>query len=234
MALQALIVTAVVVLLAAAAGVVLVAVTRSASDDLAGANPSIEGNCNKVEIYDLELAAAGIKGSNQGHEGSDIGCVPVCVIAWEQAASSDGTYPNDIMLTTDAPIAPLVGETRRYDTETADPTGQRLLDAFELVTIDPDGDTYPVRGVTRITWRPKAGGGSAYELEVTGPLLQLELLGRAFLMKDETSVFTAGGSLRFNPSVDHDSPYKAAGLRVNTKQDDCEWFDVRGEKIDDA
>ena len=63
--LQTLIVTAVVVLLAVASGVVIVAITRSAQDDLEGTTAKIDGRCKPWEIYDAELAAAGAGGGKE-------------------------------------------------------------------------------------------------------------------------------------------------------------------------
>ena len=87
--LQTLIVTAVLVLMAVAAGVVIVAITRSASDDLSNQTTDIPGNCNEVEVYDPQLAAANAKGTNiEGEkEGSDIGCVPVCTLTFPTAGA---------------------------------------------------------------------------------------------------------------------------------------------------
>ena len=80
--LQTLIVTAVLVLMAVAAGVIVVAITGSANRDLENQQPSIDGPCNQVEIYDAQLAAASVRGSNAGVEGSGVGCVPACVAEW--------------------------------------------------------------------------------------------------------------------------------------------------------
>ena len=61
-ALQTLIVTAVLVLLAVGAGVVVIAITRSSSDDLEGAQGDLESRCQPWEIFDPELAAVGAGG----------------------------------------------------------------------------------------------------------------------------------------------------------------------------
>ena len=98
--LQTLIVTAVVVLLAVAAGVVIIAITRSAQDDLARTPPKTDGSCEPWEIHDLELAARGAGGGQKlsythgptappndvltgagGVTSSAIGCLPPCYIA---------------------------------------------------------------------------------------------------------------------------------------------------------
>jgi len=85
--LQTLIVTAVLVLMAVAAGVIIVAITNSSSDDLEEQSQDLEGRCTGTEIYDIELAVAGVK-AQQGRytanfpatavEGSAPGCIPVC------------------------------------------------------------------------------------------------------------------------------------------------------------
>ena len=63
--LQTLIITAVVVLLAVAAGVVIMAITRSAQEDLEGIPPKTDGPCMPWEIHDVELAAAGAGGGQE-------------------------------------------------------------------------------------------------------------------------------------------------------------------------
>ena len=64
-ALQTLIVTAVLVLLTVGAGVVVVAITRSSSDDLEGSQGDLEGRCQPWEIFDPELAAANAGGGKE-------------------------------------------------------------------------------------------------------------------------------------------------------------------------
>ncbi len=99
--LQTLIVTAVLVLMAVAAGVVIVAITNSSSDDLEEQSQDLEGRCTRTEIYDIELAVAGVKGQQgQEHlisavqgdvvEGSDVGCIPVCF--WEEVSEFDDSF----------------------------------------------------------------------------------------------------------------------------------------------
>ena len=46
---------------------------------LAGAHALPCSPCNRVELYDYNLAITGKPGSNAGFEGSGLGCVPVCV-----------------------------------------------------------------------------------------------------------------------------------------------------------
>ena len=87
--LQTLVVTAVLVLLAAGAGVLLTAMTTAANRDLANQQPSADGPCTQVEIYDINVAAAGIKGSNAGVPGSAIGCIPACVSEWHEVDQLD-------------------------------------------------------------------------------------------------------------------------------------------------
>ena len=97
--LQTLIVTAVAVLLAVAAGVVVIAITRSAQDDLSRTPPKTDGPCEPWEIHDVELAARGAGGGqllsyrhdpnsppndvltgSGGVISSAIGCLPPCYI----------------------------------------------------------------------------------------------------------------------------------------------------------
>ena len=95
--LQTLIVTAVLVLMAVAAGVVIVAITRSASDDLEDQTSTIGAKCNEVEVYDAQLAAAVTAGTNDAGnaEGSGPGCVPVCV--WEDRTSVANTHTAGVL-----------------------------------------------------------------------------------------------------------------------------------------
>ena len=88
------------VLLAVAAGVVVIAITRSAQDDLSRTPPKTDGPCEPWEIHDLELAAKGAGGGqllsyrqapgsppndvltgSGGVTSSAIGCLPPCYIA---------------------------------------------------------------------------------------------------------------------------------------------------------
>ena len=70
--LQTLIVTAVVVLLAVAAGVVIIAITRSSTDDLVGTQSKLDGPCKPWEIHDTELEAAGAGGGEPSfHKASE-------------------------------------------------------------------------------------------------------------------------------------------------------------------
>ena len=83
--LQTLIVTAVLVLMAVAAGVVIVAITRNAQENVERAgNNSIDARCNEVEVYNAQLAAAGVRGTNLGGDvmGSAIGCIPACALVF--------------------------------------------------------------------------------------------------------------------------------------------------------
>jgi len=93
--LQTLIVTAVLVLMAVAAGVVIVAITNSASDDLEDQTTSIDANCEGDEIYDPVAAANGVTPIRAGHNGSAIGCIPVCY--WTEA---DGEKADDVATST--------------------------------------------------------------------------------------------------------------------------------------
>ena len=97
--LQTLIVTAVLVLMAVAAGVVIVAITRSASDDLQNQTVDVPGKCNEVEVYDPNLAAANVPGTNNSGKaiGSAIGCVPVCV--WHNKTGATVMLDKDDALT---------------------------------------------------------------------------------------------------------------------------------------
>ncbi len=87
--------------MAVAAGVVIVAITNSSSDDLEEQSQDLEGRCTRTEIYDIELAVAGIRGQQgQEHrnpgiqggvvEGSDVGCIPVCF--WEEVLAVDDSF----------------------------------------------------------------------------------------------------------------------------------------------
>ena len=87
--LQTLIVTATLTLLAALAGTLLTAMTTGASRDLENQQASADGPCSQVEVYDINVAAAGIKGSNAGVLGSAIGCIPACVLEWHHDASQN-------------------------------------------------------------------------------------------------------------------------------------------------
>jgi len=94
--LQTLIVTAVLVLMAVAAGVVIVAITNNAQDDLEDQTTNIDSRCNEVEIFDPVVASRGAKGTNGTNgivEGSDIGCIPVCV--WTAVAADVATQSID-------------------------------------------------------------------------------------------------------------------------------------------
>ena len=64
--LQTLIVTAIATLLAVMAAVLVVAVTTSAADDLAGTPPDIQTPCQPWEIHDLTREAAGVGGGKPG------------------------------------------------------------------------------------------------------------------------------------------------------------------------
>ncbi len=76
--------------MAVAAGVVIVAITNSSQDDLEEQSPDLESRCTGTEIYDPELAAAGVKGEVVGNlrapgmehivEASAVGCIPVCIL----------------------------------------------------------------------------------------------------------------------------------------------------------
>jgi len=63
--LQTLIILAVLVLLAVVAGVVIVAITRSASDDLEEQSQDLEARCAPWEIHSPELEAAGAGGGEE-------------------------------------------------------------------------------------------------------------------------------------------------------------------------
>ena len=78
--LQTLIVTAVLVLMAGAAGVVIIAITNNANDNLENQNAGIESRCEKWEIFDPTLDAAGRGGGEGGIESSASGCVRVCYV----------------------------------------------------------------------------------------------------------------------------------------------------------
>ena len=93
--LQTLIITAVLVLMAVAAGVLVVAITRSASEDLEGTDPDLAARCLPWEIYSPEYAAAGAGGGGYhtkldandspapgagGVTSSAIGCLAPCYL----------------------------------------------------------------------------------------------------------------------------------------------------------
>ncbi len=87
------------VLLAVAAGVVIVAITSNSSDDLEEQTSDLEGCCSGTEIYDIELAVAGIENEQRGYrEGrgtsvvteTEIGCIPVCIWVDAQIFNSSG------------------------------------------------------------------------------------------------------------------------------------------------
>ena len=50
--------------------------------------------CNRVELYNHNLAVAGKRGSNAGFEGSGLGCVPVCV--WRNDGDT-AVEPHEVM-----------------------------------------------------------------------------------------------------------------------------------------
>jgi len=66
--LQTLIILAVLMLLAVVAGVVIVAITRSASDDLEDQSQDLEARCAPWEIHSPELEAAGAGGGGEFFE----------------------------------------------------------------------------------------------------------------------------------------------------------------------
>ena len=87
--LQTLIITAVLALMAVAAGVVIVAITRNAQRNVEDQTFDIDEHCTNLEVYDSQVAAAGLRGSNAGVLGSDIGCVPACVSEWHRVEEYD-------------------------------------------------------------------------------------------------------------------------------------------------
>ena len=90
--LQTLIVTAVLVLMAGAAGVVIIAITNNANDNLENQNAGIESRCEKWEIFDPSLDAAGRGGGEGGITSSAIGCVRVCYVkSGADTATASGT-----------------------------------------------------------------------------------------------------------------------------------------------
>ena len=101
--LQTLIVTAVLVLMAGAAGVVIIAITNNANDNLENQNAGIESRCEKWEIFDPTLDAAGRGGEavSSGRPGlggitsSAIGCRRVCYVQ-QKAANTDITATNTL------------------------------------------------------------------------------------------------------------------------------------------
>ena len=110
--LQTLIVTAVLVLMAGAAGVVIIAITNNSADNLEGQNSDVAARCQRWEIFDPTLDAAGRGGGNGGLQSSAIGCRRVCYIA---------SVPN----TTTAAADPA----RIVDKDNNNSNGEEVLDA---------------------------------------------------------------------------------------------------------
>ena len=102
--LQTLIVTAVLVLMAGAAGVVIIAITNNANDNLENQNAGIESRCEKWEIFDPSLDAAGRGGDNGGIDSSAIGCVRVCYIESPTDAATPAAAPSTSPVNTGAKI----------------------------------------------------------------------------------------------------------------------------------
>ena len=88
--LQTLIVTAVLVLMAVAAGVVIVAITNSAQSDLESQQSDLGSRCERWEIFDQTLAAAGRGNGNGGIDSSAQGCLRVCYVSY-QLGTADAT-----------------------------------------------------------------------------------------------------------------------------------------------
>jgi len=148
--LQTLIVTAVLVLMAVAAGVIIVAITNSSSDDLEEQSQDLEGRCTGTEIYDIELAVAGVKAQQgaehsnpvaQGDvvEGSNIGCIPVCF--WNEGdVHSTGTSVLDGFI--EAHEIEFWREFKEHPLIVNDPNGQNFnTDPQITITIFKDPTT---------------------------------------------------------------------------------------------
>ena len=215
-ALQTLIITAVLVLMAGGAGVLVVAVTRSASDDLANQTPSLEGNpCNEVELYSLEHAATGAFGSNEGLQGSAPGCIPVCYLNFRGHEADKGYLTLGIQMAINPGVpVDFLTNVRTY---------------FESDSIRS--------GLSTLDWKASVRNFLTTELEegtvVTGNVEFLELPGKLFLMKDKIHFFAADvpGGLRFADGIKFVHDYEVFGVRLNRDKDGCEPFDALGEGV---
>jgi len=146
--LQTLIVTAVLVLMAVAAGVVIVAITNSSQDDLEEQSPDLESRCTGTEIYDIELAVAGVEGQVTGYalggnrvvKGSDIGCIPVCF--WNDGEMVTELHDQDGKIDPTEIFFSREPDPNEIPLDVAVPTGGVLenpttLSGFERVGVNP-------------------------------------------------------------------------------------------------
>ena len=218
---QTLIVTAVLVLMAVAAGVLIVAITRSSSDDLQDQTAKTDGPCNEVEIYDVQIAGTGQPGVTAGFEGSAVGCVPVCVLDSQGRTITD---KNNVMwrilgvrLYTPDDVIDWLPETREYL--------QGSLEYTSLDGVDEDDD-FP--GVTKRQ--------NPDRIEVVGQVIPRELGAQKFLMRDSTHFFanTPEGRNRLMEGADFGTTYNVASIRLNTAKDKCDTYDVRGEVAEET
>ena len=206
MSLQSLIITATMVLLALASSMVVIAVTRGASDDLADQAPSLEGNsCNVVEVYDVEFAAQGSRGSHNGNEGSAVGCLPVCTLTF---ASKQGKIVTDTGFRAKMPIV-MLEQVRQYSYN-----GENHRLADKLKQAFPDLKVY--------------GNGEGIELE--GNVWIQELIGKTVLMQDATRFFAKGveEGLTFHENVPGFGDHAGQGLRAAPARNDCEVYALLG------
>ena len=133
--LQTLIVTAVLVLMAGAAGVVIIAITNNAQDNLEGQNTGIDSRCERWEIFDPTLEAAG-RGGTAGTGGvtsSAIGCIRVCYIQSTQMANTAAGTSTRIVA---ADTATLDMWNLKFSRSDAERDGSASLTRREVVTGD--------------------------------------------------------------------------------------------------
>ena len=230
-ALQTLIITAVLVLLAVAAGVLIVAITRSSSDDLQDQTASVESRCNQVEIYDVQIASTGRPGVSDGLEGSAVGCVPVCVIALKEIqryiyeltlSYYDGsaklfTLPLERVYRRNPPLT-LSREEREFEaTAYAD-----LKSKYDNTSGFPDARDF----ITVFTGPER--------VKVIGGVWPVEIIKRPTLMYDNQSFFANGGTLRLSEFGRFYTTYEWEGVRLNTTKDACEFYDIRQEEVENV
>ena len=213
--LQTLIVTAVLVLMAVAAGVVIVAITRSAQDDLENQTSTIGAKCNEVEVYDARLAAANVPGTNLGGavEGSDIGCVPACTLVFPDTFGGTQAELANFKLELNTNLTPEEAVVMHIDD----------IDQFYEPSTRPDF-------LNNLS--------SVY----TSPISGTKVKGRAWLYETSTAVrlyLTTGIWPRSgDPPLKHSEFISSShlnsdvvGIRVAPNQRQCHAYDVTGEIV---
>ena len=221
--LQSLIITAVLVLMATLVGVVTIAITRSASGGLANQAPSMAGHgCNNVETYDLEYAALEQPGANRGHQGSAVGCVPVCVLDFRGKSVTGDDLDDVAHAARDLPVhAP--PEVRQYE-----------YDSRNREARTPARDLWDNRrnGVEIVQYG-NVIGNRGEGVRVAGPLQPDELSGRVFLMQDSGHVFATGDGVAQGLALSEDIAdiFKVEEFAVRTTKagKECEVYDAAGE-----